>query len=227
MSRYVIITNKDKIIRRRKLLKRLLFGTIVVLILLGAVALWFYWESLTPSILDIAKINVQSQTTLIVNQSVCKVLQNNYNYQDFVTVERNENDDVVLLSANSYAVNLIAHTTSVYVQNQISQLSKIDINVPLGTLSGIPLLSEKGPNVAVTVSQIGTVNCNFDSQFISVGVNQTLHRIYLNVQSTIDLIVPSSHSIISISTPILLCESVIVGKIPQTYLDGGFMLNAK
>ena len=128
------------------------------------------------------------------------------------------------ISANSAVVNTLAHTTAILSQKKINEIQSFDVNIPLGTLSGIPLLSEKGPTVNVVVSPIGNVSCNFTSMFESAGINQTLHRIYINVQSKVDLIMPTSHVEVETTTPILVCESLIIGKVPDTFLQGGLLL---
>ena len=129
-----------------------------------------------------------------------------------------------MIYADSAKVNALARQMAIVSQSKINALTSFDVDIPLGTLSGLPLLSEKGPKVNIVVSPMGTVNCTFTSTFQAAGINQTLHRIYLNVESVVDLIIPGSHTQVSTSTPILLCESVIIGKVPQTFLQGGLTL---
>ncbi|MBR2333972.1 MAG: sporulation protein YunB [Clostridia bacterium] len=68
---------------------------------------------------------------------------------------------------------------------------------------------------------IGTANCDFVSSFVSAGINQTVHRIYIDVYADINVITPIADPTISVKAEVLVCENLIVGKIPDTYLTMG------
>lgn len=222
---YSVINKTAKRQQRRKVVKKIVAVICVLIIIAVAIALWVYWKSMTPTILDIAESRLTSETIRMINEAV-SVSLSDCKYQDLITVEKNENGEVALISANSSTANILARKTANLTQSKINELSSFDVNIPLGTLSGVPLLSEKGPKVNIEVTPIGTVTCSFVSTFETAGINQTLHRIYINVDATIDIIIPSSRKTVQSSTPILLCESVIVGSVPQTFLQGGLVLGA-
>lgn len=221
--RYIVVDKAAKLKRRRKIVQKIIAIFTAMVIVALAIALWVYWKSMTPTILDIAQVQVKAQTTQAVNEAVLSVLQG-VDYADFVTVEKNSQNEVVLITANSNSVNQLARTASIVTQGKINTLFQQAISIPLGTLSGIPLLSQLGPDVNIVIDPVGTVQCSFVSHFETAGINQTLHRIYLNVSSTVDVIIPSSHQVVQIDTPILVCETVIVGKVPDTFLQGGLLL---
>lgn len=224
MARYSVVSCEKKRQKRRKIVSKITTVAVILLVILVGIALWIYWRSMTPAILDIAESRMTAETTFAINEAVSVSLSGVEDYQNFVTVEKDADGQITMLYANSALVNDLARKTAMLTQNRINQLKSFDIDVPLGTLSGIPLLSDKGPTVNIEISPIGTVNCIFTSVFESAGINQTLHRIYLNVQCSVDLIIPTSHKVVESATPILLCESLIVGKVPQTFLQGGLLL---
>lgn len=228
MSCYVVVNHAEKRKKRKKLCRRLVAVFLLLLICAVGIALWVYWKSMTPTILDIVEVRVRSAATQAANEAVLAVFSGGVKYADIVTVERNTQNEIVMLSANQVTVNELARDTSLVTQRKIEDLFVDEaINIPFGTLTGIPLLSEVGPNVSVYVTPIGAVTCKFVSDFESAGINQTLHRIYLQVESRVDVIVPTMHKVLEINTPILVCETVIVGKIPDTYLQGGLVLSGK
>ena len=224
--RYTVVSTSAKQNKRRKFVARLATALVLIVVLAILLALWIYWRSMTPTILDIAQTRLISETTMAVNDAVCVALANCDNFKDFVTITRNDNNDITMISSNSALVNLLARNTAIMSQSKINAIKSFDVDIPLGTLSGIPLLSEKGPTVNVTVSPIGTVNCTFTSTFETAGINQTLHRIYIHVESKVDLIMPTSHLEVETSTPVLICESVIIGTVPDVFLQGGLLLGA-
>lgn len=221
MSRYAVINKGARQVKRRKIIRKLSAVCIIIVVLTLAILGWVYWKSMTPTILDMAQTRIKSETTRAINEAVNIAIQDGCVYSDFVTVEKNSDNEVSLIYADSVKVNALARQMAIATQNKINAITSFDVNIPLGTLSGVPLLSEKGPKVNIIVSPIGTVNCTFSSTFQTAGINQTLHRIYINVESAVDLIIPTAHTQVVTNTPILLCESVIVGKVPQTFLQGG------
>lgn len=224
--RYTVVSTSAKQNKRRKFVAKFAAALVVLILLAICLALWVYWRSMTPTILDIAQTRLISETTMAVNQAVCVALADCDDYKDFVTITRNDNNDITMISSNSALVNLLARNTAVMSQSKINAIKGFDVNIPLGTLSGIPLLSEKGPTVNVRVSPIGTVNCTFTSTFETAGVNQTLHRIFIHVNSKVDLIMPTSHLEVETSTPVLISESIIIGAVPDVFLQGGLLLGA-
>ncbi|MCH5159294.1 MAG: sporulation protein YunB [Clostridiales bacterium] len=222
--RYTVVSTSAKQNKRRKLIARLTGALVVIVVLAIILALWIYWRSMTPTILSIAQTRLISETTMAVNDAVCVALADSGDFKNFVSIERNDNNDITMITANSALVNLLARNTAIMSQSKINAINAFEVNIPLGTLSGIPLLSEKGPTVTVTVSPIGAVNCTFTSTFETAGINQTLHRIYIYVESKVDLIMPTSHLEVETTTPVLICESVIIGTVPDVFLQGGLLL---
>ena len=219
MSHYVVVNRE---LKRKKYKKRLhIVGLCLFLLIVAsiAVAICVYRKSMTPTILNIAEAQVQSQATFAINEAISSALEGVF-YDNLIDIEKNAQNEVTLLTANSAKVNTLARSAAMLTQTKINALFQEDIEIPLGTLSGIPLLSERGPNVYIQVSPIGTTNCVFLSKFETAGINQTLHRIYVNVTSRVDLIVPTMHKTVEINVPVLICETVIVGKVPETFLQG-------
>lgn len=224
MSHYVVVNHAEKRKKHKRKIRKALLALLLLIAIVFAVAFGVYRQSMTPTILEIAQVQVQSEATRAINEAIAAVFEH-VDYKTLVCVEKNADNEITMLSANSAMVNILARNTSLLTQSKVNSLFQDDIEIPLGTLSGIPLLSERGPIVCVQVSPIGTVNCTFLSKFETAGINQTLHRIYVNVNSKIDLIVPTMHQTVEISTPILICETVIVGKVPDTFLQGNLFWN--
>ena len=93
------------------------------------------------------------------------------------------------------------------------------IDIALGTFSGIPFLYNIGPCLSVKLVQVGVVNTKLDSQFLSSGINQTLHRLIFDVSAIVALVLPIRNQTYNTNMQVLLCESVIVGKVPQFYFS--------
>lgn len=221
---YIVVTKSQKVKKRKKVVKIASFVLILLLILSILIVLNTYWKSTLPTLLDITQAKISAQTVLVINQAVTTSFQDTDVFGDLISIQRDNDGNIILLTANSLQANKLARQTAIVSQQSLDQLAKEQIEVPFGTISGIPLFSEMGPEITITVTPIGAVNCTFTSTFESVGINQTLHRMFIQVECKMDLIIPQMHHTMECVVPILVSESIIIGKVPQTYLNGGLVV---
>lgn len=81
------------------------------------------------------------------------------------------------------------------------------------------MLSGRGPGVKIRISSIGNIETDLESEFTSQGINQTLHRIYVDVSCNVKVLTPFKDIERNITNRVLLAENVIVGNIPDTYYN--------
>ena len=91
--------------------------------------------------------------------------------------------------------------------------------MPFGSFTGINLLSGRGPGIKIRISSIGNVETDLRSEFTAQGINQTLHRVYLEVKCEVNILTPFDNIAKQITNQVLLVENVIVGTIPDTYYN--------
>uniref|UniRef100_UPI001A92EF92 sporulation protein YunB n=1 Tax=Clostridioides difficile TaxID=1496 RepID=UPI001A92EF92 len=63
------------------------------------------------------------------------------------------------------------------------------------------------------------VSVNFKTEFESSGINQTRHRIYLEAQTQVKVVIPLITSTKQIKAQIPICETIIVGDVPESYVN--------
>ena len=93
------------------------------------------------------------------------------------------------------------------------------MGIPLGVLTGIDIISALGPKLPIQVISVASAEGTYRNDFSSAGINQTLHRIYLDITVTAKLLLPGSIVETVVFTPICVAETVIIGQVPQTYLN--------
>ena len=128
---------------------------------------------------------------------------------------------IIGLAFISFGILLISFSSAL-VLNGINNTKSEDITISLGSFTGISILSGRGIKVPIRISTIGTVKTNVRSEFLSKGINQTLHRLYLDIESEISILTPFNTISEHINNQLILAENIIVGEIPETYynLDG-------
>ena len=203
-------------------LKKLKKGIILAVIFLVIVVVCIYTlNSVSPTIVAFSEAKIKSLTTAAVNSAIFEVMLEPISYSDLVSIEKNADGEITLIAANSMIINKLARDMAQSTETYIEKMGEQDVKIPIGTLSGSPLLAGKGFKVTIRVLPLGSVKCQFVSEFETAGINQTRHKIYLDVVATISIVLHTSQSIVKTNTPVLVSESIIVGKVPDTYLSAG------
>ena len=136
-----------------------------------------------------------------------------------VIIRDAQNDDgrVTALSSNMAEFNRLQTAVADDVLARLSQVSASELAVPLGTLTGSPLLAGRGPKLTVKMETIGTATAKFRDKFTAAGINQTKHQILLDVDVRVSILLPGITTYTKVSNEISVAETVIVGGVPQTY----------
>ena len=181
----------------------------------------FFHKNVAGMLYSLSEATVRAAATEAVNDAVSQTLRwNNVDYNKLVTVTRGEDDRVLSLEADAQSVNLLARQTVTLSMANLSEACGEGVKVPIGVFTGIEFLAGFGPRVTFQIIPIGSVSCDFRSSFDTAGLNQTLHSIYMDVTAAVRVVLPSKTEGISVVTQVLICESVIVGEIPDAYLKG-------
>lgn len=216
MEYYKTIKKKPK--KHRKL-KIWFVVCLIVLILL----IWYTFAIVNPVVVSTSEAKVKSLTQHTLSNAVLSVVAKDDAFNELITYQYDDNKNISLITVSSYQANMMARQISSLAQTQLDNVTATGVEIHIGAFSGISFLASVGPLVRVSLSPIGTVLVSFRSEFVTAGINQTLHKIYINVQSSVYVILPSSNPQIDAKTEVLISESVIVGKIPATYLQSSYL----
>lgn len=195
--------------------------TILILAILIALvtSIILVQSNVSKILVKISKASVQSATHNAVNQAVYDVFsQSNVNYTDLVTIKRDGKDNILSIEANTTKVNLLARETTSRTIAQLNAFCNSGVQIPLLAFTGIEFLSGFGPKIKFKIIPVSSADCNFKSNFISSGINQTLHEIYITVTAYVSVIMPTYTLNVLASTDVLVANSLIVGNIPNIVL---------
>ena len=207
--------------RRKRRIKLALFFSLAL-----SAALFFYFQrNVTKVLIAVSEASMRASTTVAVNDAVYYTLRDGVRYEDLVEVEKGEDGSIVSVSANALKINKIARDTASISQSNLKNLSLNGIPIPLGALTGIEAFAGVGPKIHIRIIPVSSVTCSFTSGFESVGINQTRHSIYLEVITDISIVMPSKTENFAVVTQILIAECVLVGKIPDTFLQSDLFGN--
>lgn len=203
--------------RNAKFVRFKVLVIIFCLIIVGALV--YFQRNVTRVLISISEATIRSITTVAVNDAIYYTLNDAIRYEDLVTIERDGEGNVTSITTDSLKINRIARDTAYLSQENLNKMSAEGIQVPIGALTGVEALAGFGQKINIKIIPISNVECRFVSKFKEAGINQTLHSLYLEIVSDISIIMPSQSTNLASTVEVLICESVIVGKIPDTYFQ--------
>lgn len=216
-----VVTKKKKKKMSCKTKFRIFLCIILILIVLCLV---YYFKVVCPIIVGLSQEKVRSIATSTISNVVGDVMEeDNISYSDLVTITYSGENQVKLIEVDTVKVNIIIREITKRVQDEFNTLGEEGIDITLGTFTGIPFLFGLGPNVSIKLVPIGTVSTKVDSTFNGAGINQTIHRLYFVVNSNIGMVLPGMTENFQTELEVLLCENIIVGEIPDVYLQGNLI----
>ena len=166
-----------------------------------------------PIVATYSVSHIQAITVKATNYAIAEVITPS-TFAELVDIRREADGRITSLSTNYVEMNSLVGRIAHAAQNNL-EASRNRIPVPLGTFSGLPVLSGIGPAINLRLTPVGAVNCGFVSEFIEAGINQTNHRIILKVRSTVNIIMPLGSRLVETEVEVLLSESIIVGAVPE------------
>ena len=173
-------------------------------------------------LLSLGEENARAVAAQSLNDAAMQAMQwNAADYTSFVIVTRDGEGNILSMQADAQKINLLARQTVALTMANLNAACEEGVGIPLGAFSGIELLAGAGPDINFSLIPVGNASCSFRSSFTGAGLNQSLHSVYMDVTAQVSLVMPSGTSTVSAETEILVCESVIVGKIPEVYFQGG------
>jgi len=144
-------------------------------------------------------------------------------YNSLVKISYSASGDVEVIEVDSILINILIKDITSKLQSRFNGLNSQSIDIPVGAFTGIPFLFNIGPRANVQLVAVGTAKTSIDSQFVSAGINQTLHKLNLIVSVNIGMLLPGNTETITTDLEVMICQCLIVGKIPNIYLQGQVM----
>lgn len=194
-------------ISTKKILLILLFLTVFLIII---------DYQLRPLIKSVAEKQAQIYSTKVINETIEETLEKlNLNYNDIIIAEKDEQGKILSFNTNVRQVNRLKTYITLAVQEKISFIEKKKIKIPIGTLTGTEIFNGRGPSIPLKVSMSGSVITDFRSEFQSSGINQTMHRLYIDISTSVFALIPGYPVTTAVKTTALIAETVILGDVPN------------
>ncbi len=172
-------------------------------------------NKIEPKIKDICTYYCKMQLAQILNDSVEETIASNFIEYSDLAVRIMDGNKISAVEVRTENVNKIQSQIVRKVHKKLEEKSKSEISIPIGTVSDSYLLSGKGPKVKIKFLPEGSVNTALKSDFSSAGINQTCHKISIDINAEAVVILPSESFTVSVKSECMLAESLIIGDVPE------------
>lgn len=201
----------------RKVLTAIFLLSVLLLAAFGVLR-----EKYSAIIRELAEIQVKNATSDLTNDAIARQIEiGNIAYDRIVYFEKDLNGRITALKTNISEVNRLKTDILNIINDEILSLDSSDIGVPLGSIFLSELFSGKGPAIPVHILSIRNADAAFESSFMEAGINQTLHKLTMVVSIDASVLVLGKTTSFTIATEVVVAETVIVGDVPETYLQTG------
>ena len=192
--------------------------SITVIIFLCFFFINIYNNSFKPQIANLAESKANYILNNAVNEGVKEVIMaKEITYNELVSVIKDDSGKISGITTNLVAANKLKSDFTIKINEKINSLEETEISIPLGNLTKINTLSGFGPKLKIKLLPSGKLSVNFKNEFKEAGINQTRHEIYLEAVSSASFYLPTGiYSVAEIVSKIPLCESIIVGIVPES-----------
>lgn len=173
---------------------------------------------LKPILTSLATARVSNTVTRIVNAAVNEtVYENNVDYDSLIELEKDNDGRIVAVKSNMMAFNRLQSAVLNNVLERMADVDTRELSIPIGTLTGSPLLAGRGPLLRVRMQSVGSPGAHFENEFSAAGINQTKHQIKLIVDVSVGILLPGFSTGTRVSNDFNVAETVIVGGVPESY----------
>lgn len=192
---------------------------LILLVLLLTAAVIAMEQNLSQTMLDMAFARAYSMAMETINRAVKQAMGQGVAYEELIDAQMDAQGRVSMLRANTMRMNELASQTALLAERELGSAENQVVEIPLGAALGVSFLSGFGPRLEVQILPVGAVHTSFDTEFETAGINQTRHKIFLNLRATVSLIVPTGSQLVEVTSTVPIAESIIVGEVPESFVD--------
>ena len=195
---------------------------VVISLVICALAFFSLRDRYRDVIADLAHTQVMNTTSDLTNDAIGRQIDiGNIAYDRIVYFEKDLNGKITALKTNMSEANRLRTEILDLINEEILALDSADIGIPLGSLFLPEFLSGKGPVIPVRILSIRNSDAKFVSEFSQAGINQTLHRLNMEITVDVAVLVLGETNSYAVSSQVVVAETIIVGDVPQTFLQNG------
>ncbi len=200
-------------------LKQRVALALLVFVFLALCLLLLVERNLRPTLEAIAEARAKVIATRAINDAINTKIAQEIKYGLLITVHTDHNGKPSWAQVNTMEVNRIVAATTMRVQESLGEITGQVVRIPLGQAFGSKVLANTGPRIPFTIIPVGTVNVEVTDAFDAAGINQTRHKIYLEVYTDVQIVIPFVTRSVQVHSQVPIADVTYLGEVPQTVID--------
>lgn len=194
---------------------------IISILLVFILSIILYDKRIYPALLQVAESSIKADTVECISKTSMELFDEEFNYDEMIIIDKDNEGNINMIRANTVKLNYLTSRLSIRCNEELQKMGEVGVEVPLGWMTDNSAFYEFGPDINVKIDPIGNMKVSYESKFESAGINQTRHKIYLNVEARVRMKIPlhSKEQVVTCQIPV--AETIIVGKTPNTAIDLG------
>ena len=194
---------------------------IISILLVFILSIILYDKRIYPAVLQVAESSIKADTVECISKTSMELFDEELNYDEMIIIDKDNEGNINMIRANTVKLNYLTSRLSIRCNEELQKMGEVGVEVPLGWMTDNSAFYEFGPDINVKIDPIGNMKVSYESKFESAGINQTRHKIYLNVEARVRMKIPlhSKEQVVTCQIPV--AETIIVGKTPNTAIDLG------
>ena len=194
----------------------------VLAIVLFLVCLGLFRYKYSDAIRGLAETQVRNVTSDLINDAIDRQIEiDNIQYDRIIYFEKDLNGRITALKTNMSEVNRLKTQILNLINDEIVTLSNSDIGIPIGSLILPEVVSGRGPDIPIRILSIRNSDATFTSSFTEAGINQTLQQLNMQVSVDVAVLVLGKTDYFTVTSNVVVAETIIVGQVPDTFLQTG------
>lgn len=174
-----------------------------------------------PVLAQLAALQLDNQASAAINDAVQDTLTaEEITYDKLVELEKDTQGNVTAVRSNVAGLNRFRTALTARIDENLADLSVEELGT-VGSVVRPELFSGLGPRLVVRVLAVRTSDAAFRNRFSTVGINQTLHQIFIDIHVTVTILSLAGTQELAVDVTVLAAETVIVGNVPSTYIGLG------
>ena len=193
---------------------------IVMVLFLAWLSLWLY-ASTIKVIRNVAQNEMEDVANDAIHMAVRDACTEDGNYADLVNIYRNQDGKIESLTLNTQKANKLKSEIALKTLQYLNARERSEISIPIGNFLGSDFLTGIGPEMKFKIIPCNIANIDFESTFTQAGINQVRHSISVRVDVNVSALLPKYEEMSNLTSSALVTEAVIIGDVPDTYLNIG------
>ena len=139
-------------------------------------------------------------------------------FEELIHIDANM-ENAMSMTTDYNTINRIKSSLAINIQEEMDKLSIIETKIPIGMLFSDTIMTGAGINVPVKIFVANEIDIQFYSDFSDAGINQTRCKIWLEIKIPTKVAGVVGYQEDNIITQIPLAEKVILGNVPNVYME--------